>query len=1121
MSNVPPRGLVLSKLSDAWLAGFVAVALLLAQGALAASPVPAFPKDGTVAVQDVPDSFVKLRGFLAEHRSPIGAKYHVAVVAFTDPLNRKGPGFGDASGEYLKRLVEKWRVSVDTENAVIILLGLHNQDVSIHPFSRWARLGWKDYQVVKTLESSQFASFARASDYESALRALVGAIDAELSRRLRDQENQEQRIRELLSQAQAKSWEYEALAKQSQYDPPQARQLHERAVAAAASAQSTLAAGDPRKAHELAQAAARDAEEAALHLAKLRETELASRDRWRQLKKRAEALEQRLVGADFEVTRVRWALKDATRELEAADRLIREHNHGEAASQLSMAELSLGLAVDRITSEKAERERRASARVFFLRLGVAILGVILLAWLFVKRWRSAHRGRAARELFQQWETLLGRLGDGLVKFEDEHALALGLAGQSERFDESSPGPVFELVREVDRLFLAFEAAQRVLSGAKGALDRAGPLLWLRERPYERAIELLTVKQVVIRSDELTYRKPYLPRTDEVQIKPQQLLAELQASWERVVQKVDSLETHLRSAWEQLNQLQQGLGELEALELSLLELGLPWALRAETAELGRKLQSAREQVKTDPQAALKKAEALGKSLAGLRERTATLSRAVSHLEKELPGRRAAASAALEQLRAQGFTVEEAGFEPSAMLAHIDKMSAAAMKALRGGKHEAAEKSAREALETAEELLELCERARRSREESPGLIAELEGRISELRTRIPERQERIRGLRQLYKDSSLQPALDNAEEASAVLDQAAGYLTEARACLTAEVQRYLASEELISRASERLEAVSALFQEIETKAADLAQVRQAAEEALKMAARPYEDLQGLMTDAPFASQETQAAHKEATRALNELKSATEAQRPDWPRLREQAKALQVSIAATVESALAEWNAHQKARTLLQELPTRREAAVKALSAGKFPEHDPAQVLYRKVCQELDQTLALTKQPGASWPRLLSALEQLAQTFDSVKAMATLEPTRAERARKALAAAEAALHSAEGTSFAGVGADLKPARACLFKARERLLVRDYAAVFHKAEEAQQETRKAINAAHAEAAKLERKREEAQARTIPPEASTSSFSQFAPFVGPARPSLGSSSGRSGFGASSSRRRK
>jgi hypothetical protein len=1129
------RGRVLSRQGRAWLASVVVVVgvLLVAPRALAASPIPAFPKDGTVAVQDVPDSFAKLRRFLAEYRSPIGAKYHVAVVAYTDPLNRKGPGFGDESGEYLGRLVEKWRVSADTENAVIILLGLNNSDVRIHPFSRWARLGWRDYQVVKTLESSQFSSFARASDYESALRALVGAIDAELSRRLRDQENQEQRIRELVTQTQAKSWEYEALAKQWQYDSPRSRQLHERSVAGVASAQSALEAGELRKALELAQAAASDAEEAARLFAELRASELSSRDRLQGLRTYVAALEQSLVGADFDVTRVRSALKDATAELDEVDRLLREHQPQEAPARLSRAAVSINVAEDRITSAKAardaqarererqarEKERQARARVLFTWLGVALLGVILLSWLFVKRWRSAYRGRAARELIQQWETLLGRLADNLVKFEDEHALTLSQPGLMERFDETSTGPVLELAREVDNLYLSFEVAQRVLSAAKEELTRGGPLLWLRERPYERAIELLTVRQIVMRSEDLTQHKPYLPQRAEVQLQPQQLLAGMQASWERALHLMEKLEVQLGAAWEKLDQLEQELGELETLELRLVELGTPSSPRDEITKLGRKVQAARERMRSDPQGAVEEATRLVQSLSAVRKKTEYLVRVAAYVGKEVGEIRAEARAAVERLRAGGFTVEEPGFEPDAMLAHIDKRHAAAVKALKQGKTEAAEKRADEALESAWKLLELCERLGRSRQESLGRLAEAEERCRALRERTPERRERIRGLRRAHADSALQPALDNVEEASGALEQVARYLTEARACVTPQARRYLAVDELLSRASEQLDAVDALFQEIETKAEDLALARQEAEKEL-LAAWPFEDLQALLVDAPTANVETRAVYAEAKRVLSELRSAAKAERPDWLALRERVTALRGKTAATVERALAEYDAYQKAHKLQQELAAQRESAVKQLGSGGA-EFEPSRVVLQMASAEFDETVALTKGPDVSWTRTLGALEQIAQRFESVsRPPAEKEPTRAERARKALAAADAALRHANRVYGAGVIAELNEARRCLAKALEGIAIRDYAAVFKAAEEVQLEVRKAINGANAEVARRERERQERAARAALPDISPAAFTQ-SPFTGPGRPSLGSSSEHSGVGKAKSRRRK
>ena len=1053
----------MSRLGGGWRVFLVVVALAVAHETRAASPIPAFPRDGTVAVQDVPDSFPKLRRFLSGYRSLAGAKYHVAVVAFTDPLNREGPGFGDESGEYLARLVEKWRPSADAENAVIILVGLRNRDVRIHPFSRWAQLGWRNYEVVKTLEASQFASFARASDYESAVRALVLAIDAELNRRLRDQQNQEQRTRELIVETEGKNWVYETLAQQSRYDPPRARQVHERAVQGVAGVQSALAAGDPRKAFELAQAAASDADTAAKLFTELRQQELSLREKWREHSTRVATLEQVLASADFDTTGARLALKDATSALETADRLLREYVPAPAGAQLELAEKAILRAQSRLMSartarerERMDRELRASARAFFIQLGLLLLGAILLWWLITQRWRSARRALEARGLIQQWEQLLQRVGDNLVKFEDEHALLLSQPELMARFDETSTGPVVEMAREVDNLFLSFEVAQRVLSAAEDMLNRAGRLRWLRERPYERALELLTVQEIVVRSEELTYRKPYLPKKDEVRMRPQQLLADIQASWERAVHLVAQLEERFRASWEKLDQLNQQLGELESLQLRLVELGIPLPPRAELTELERQVQATRDRAKTDPQGALEEAARLEQPLSRLRERTEHLIHAAAQVGKDVREAREEARAAVEQLRAEGFTVEEPGFEPNAMLAHIDKMSAEALRAVRNGNTEAAEKKAGEALESALELLELCDRLRRSREESLSHIPQVEQRCQALRERMPERRERLRGLRQAHADLALQPALDNVEEASAALGQVDRYLTEARACMAPGAQRYLGAEELIRRASEQLDAVDALFQEIETKAAELAQARHEVEKELAEEAWPFDAMKTLLMDAPCASTGTRAVYEKVMHRLCELRSAAQAERPNWRVLRELVMALQSETKAAVQRALAAYEAYQRR----QQLPK---------SSSQLPAE---------------------KQP------------------------------QAEKARMMLAAADAVLHDANTVYGAGVTADLSEAQRCFSVALAHLSRQDYALVIQAAEQVQQAIRRATDAAQAQAAaKLQLKwQAPAEPRELP-DLWTATFSKDSSGSSPGRPSLGSSSGRSGFGKSHSRR--
>jgi chromosome segregation ATPase len=718
----------------------------------------------------------------------------------------------------------------------------------------------------------------------------------------------------------------------------------------------------------------------------------------------------------------------------------------------------MGKSQSHLINAKFASEQWARVKAFLIKLGLMLLGAVLLGWLITQRRRSARRALEARGLIQQWERLLQRVGDNLVKFEDEHALLLSQPGLMERFDETSTGPVAAMAREVDNLFLSFEAAHRVLSAAQDVLAQAGRLRWLRERPYERAIELLTIQEIAVRSEELTYRKPYLPRKEEVRMRPQQLLADIQASWERAVHLVDKLEERFRASWEKLDQLNRELGELESLELRLVELGIPSPLKGELETLEREAQSARETAKTDPEGAMKEAASLEQSVSRLRHRIEPLLQAATRVSKDVREIRAEARAALEQLHAEGFVVEEPGFEPSTMLAHIDQLSAAAMRAVKAGDMEAAEKRASEALESAVELLDLCGRLRRSREESLGRIVHLEQRCQALRERIPERRERLRGLRQAHADSALRPALDNVEEASAVLGQVDRHLAEARTCMAPGTQRYLGAEELIRRASEQLAAVDALFQEIETQAAELAQARQEAEKELAADAWPFEAMKALLMDAPTADAGTRAVHEKAMQGLSELRSAAQAERPDWRRLRAHVMALRTETQATVQRAMAEYEAYQRTEQL----------------------------------QDLSNRLAEEKQPD-----------------------------RAERARKALAAADTALRDANKVYGAGVTADLSEAQRCFSVALAHLKRQDYGAASQAAEQVRQEVRKAMKSARAKAAVLEQKRYEAPADRDVPDLWPATLGVDRSGSSPGRPSLGSSSGRSGFGGSSSRRGK
>jgi hypothetical protein len=899
----------------AWLGWAAVLAVSLAQGALAASPIPAFPKHGTLTVQDVPDRFDKLRELLRGHRSPAGAKYHVAVVAFTDPLNREGPAFGDESGAYLDSVVEAWRQRADTENGVIILLGLRNREVRVHPFSRWVRLGWEGYAVVKTVNAARFRSFAQAGDYDTGMKELVLAIDAELARRLGAENEQVakglaageaqaanrlaaqaegvQRTQDLIIRARAGVLSFESQVSQKQYVPPGARQAHAQAEAWVADAQRAFAEGDASKASELAERASRAVQEAARVLTGFEALDAAHRVRRRGLHARAVELEQSLVGAPFDVSRIRPSLESARLALDEAKTLLDAHSPEEAAVPLTKAEGSLKVAGELLVDARWAHELKTR---HLPRLAVVVAVLALLEWLKRLRERSALLRREAQALIQQWETLLGQAAGNLLKLVDEHALFLGRADLVERFEGATAGPVREAAREVDDLFLSYDAAQRVLGAAKDELPRFKPLAWLRARPYARAIARLTAEEVVARTEDVTERKLFLPERREVRMTPKRLVSEMQSSWERVLGLVEKLEARFRSTWEEVDQLKGKLDALQATRGRLAELvGAPVS-REETAKLEQELLALQERARRNPLGAEKESKGFASRLSKFGARTGQLMEMVSQLRGEVRQRRDDAGAALELLREQGLVIDAPGFELEAMLRHVDGLREEALGAVVAGRDEEAVAKTRAAAASASHLLERCEQALRVGGELAGRISEAEERVRTLEVLLPERWAWLRKLRQSHADSALQPVLDNAEKATGVLAEAARKLIEARASIAPAVKNHRAGAELLGQAVLQLDAVDALYQEIETRPAALALARQEAEKALAEAGWVLGNVgREVGKAAARKSTELENALREARNQHSELRGAAAKRHPDWPVLRQRATALAAEAAS----------------------------------------------------------------------------------------------------------------------------------------------------------------------------------------------------------------------------------
>lgn len=153
---------------------------LLSAPAWAATPVPAFPLDG-VAVAGTADRYAPVRRFLAGLRSPAKARYYVAVVDRADPQGREGARYADAAIPYAETVFDAWRLHLDPQRAVVVVLGVGNQGVAVQPGSAWTRLGFERMAVRETVKESLFANHARTGDYAEALIQLIRAVDERLA----------------------------------------------------------------------------------------------------------------------------------------------------------------------------------------------------------------------------------------------------------------------------------------------------------------------------------------------------------------------------------------------------------------------------------------------------------------------------------------------------------------------------------------------------------------------------------------------------------------------------------------------------------------------------------------------------------------------------------------------------------------------------------------------------------------------------------------------------------------------------------------------------------------------------------------------------------------------------
>jgi len=1018
----------------------------LSSAAHAATPIPDW-SPSRVATAGVDDDFDELRGYIAGLASEIGTEYHVLVVDLSDALDRPGGDFGDEGDVYIEAVASAWREHLDPDLSVLIVLAISNRDIIVRPAERWAELGWERQYVAQTIDRSSFGRFARAGDYDQAIRELIRAIELELAGR------------ESMN-ARAESGAALAVARLGDTVNGHLRRIE--------SGDET----DPERieaiegAHRLMELARHSLEQrhfgAATQTASSTERDLASRlaaideaanalsqatERLPQLRSRHADLEDQIRAADFATDRIRHRAERVGSSLGRGEAALRDGDGVDAMREVRFVDEEIMSIQDAIEVERDAAERAHYFKTVTLpRMLLAGFGLLLLVvLLFLRRGVRSLRARTS-ERIAQWSEKLGEASTKLLALEDEHALLLGIRDLASRFTGETAQPMRALASKADDLFIAYDAAKAHLDRVVETLGRVGLFSWLRAR---KALSLFSEATVVVGTEVVTERKLFLPDERSVAIFAHSLLGHLDGAYNDVINQLDTLEGRIRTVWERVDGIDEGVAALfdgaEPLRQRDIEMEAYDALNESLSARATEIQ---ELAEADPLAAEEQTEAFATEMASIRAQLHDVSDAV----EEVFGRIDPALTALEQrigsLREQGLRLSEPGFEPDEMLTHAESAIEATEQAAIAFDAVVATGARDEARDTIAELADLIDQTEAAKGALPARLDALVARSATLRGELPKHTAHLKALRERYAEGSLQPALDNIDEVGVAIDFADSCTRDARAASGASEQRYLAAVELAKRAEEALSPVRALYDELTEKEDELEAAERDAREALSTAGGLLSELARRFEDQErFASDGTLQDHADTTERQTALLSALDESLPDWLSLLDDAVALRASCEllrqsadreqSAFQQANAEWSAVEEAiaesRRLLEASPDDRAGANDRLAEAVSALEDA------RGCRG-----------GHDWEDALRTLRAARHFAESAESMAKSDIDKAAQARLALADADRVLRKAGKTYSFGIRADRSAARSALDAARSALGSRNYENALAKAKSA-----------------------------------------------------------------------
>lgn len=728
----------------------------------------------------------------------------------------------------------------------------------------------------------------------------------------------------------------------------------------------------------------------------------------------------------------------------------------------------------------------------FVVFGVVLLITFLVFLLQLSRVRRLKH--ATTEEIEEWRAQLSVAAERLLELERLHPVYFTAAmrrwtGRSLELDRNCADAV-------NRVYLLYSRASLLADRAADELRVTGSL---RMAPVRRARSFLHTADVVIEegvpAEGEDRRRIFVPLLREVRTTADQVLAELDTAYGEALDQlshVAELEEHhdvLR------RQADAGAESSLAAISARRELGLP------VSHLDKALESAlsnrdraRGEFRSDPLAAVELLEPCVAQLQAVAARAELGNRAIERLRTHVTGRAQALRRRIDELREQGYRLEEPGFQADLQL----DRGAEDAEALEAAVAEGHEEEARQALDRLEEALDdlsaKIEASAAARDGIPRDADALDTEIAALRDKLPTARQTLDGLARRHAPRSWEEESDNVEEIKEILDRLDQTLARIRD--DHAHQNYLAALEDLTTCRALLDDCHDLLGEIEvietvlegckSRSLDLArQVDSSIDELLRR-----RDEKGVGTDGRRQIDELAAEARPLVAVCTEISTETsmdmsnasdatgerETEPPDWTDLEPRLAALRRScqdLAAEVTEDLAGHAAARKQTTRLT------NDVHELLGHVRLEERDRPHVesSVREVADGVEQWTADLEADELGGRELFRRCEQLAARLEWARGVWRSEMDLVRHAETTLRAAEHAASRQLGRSLGhGIVVSSSSATRALERARNAAGRKEWEAVVEAAQTAQAEIDDAVAGAEVQY----RNRERAERRKL-----------------------------------------